>query len=205
MNKTLITVGIIVAIILVIFLWIRGFNNSMVTKNENTAKMWSNVESQYQRRIDLFSNVVNTIKGSADFEKSTLEAVIEARSQATKITVDPTKLTPESIAQFQQAQNSLNSSFSKLLLVVEQYPVLKTTDAFRDFQVQIEGTENRINKARDDFNATIQDYNTYIKLFPNSLFAGMFGYSEKGYFKAAAGSENAPNVDFNEKSPEVKQ
>lgn len=196
MNRTLITVGIIVVVILGIYMWIRGFNNSMVTKNENTAKMWGNVESQYQRRFDLFGNVVNTIKGSAEFEKSTLQAVIDARSQATKITVDASKLTPESIEQFQQAQNNLNSSFSKLLLVVEQYPVLKTTDAFRDFQAQIEGTENRINKARDDFNATVQDYNTYIKLFPNSLFAKMFGYSEKGYFKAAPGTEKAPEVKF---------
>ena len=196
MNRTLITVGIIVVIILGIYMWIRGFNNSMVIKNENTAKMWGNVESQYQRRFDLFSNVVNTIKGSAEFEKSTLQAVIEARSQATKVTVDASKLTPESIAQFQQAQNNLNSAFSKMLLVVEQYPNLKTTDAFRDFQAQIEGTENRINKARDDFNATVQDYNTYIKLFPNSFFAGMFGYKEKGYFKSAPGTEKAPEVKF---------
>ena len=131
MNRTLITVGIIVVIILGIYMWIRGFNNSMVIKNENTAKMWGNVESQYQRRFDLFSNVVNTIKGSAEFEKSTLQAVIEARSQATKVTVDASKLTPESIAQFQQAQNNLNSAFSKMLLVVEQYPNLKTTEIGR--------------------------------------------------------------------------
>ena len=196
MNRTLITVGIIVVVILGIYMWIRGFNNSMVTKNENTAKMWGNVESQYQRRFDMYGNLVSVIKGSSDFEKSTLTAVIEARSQATKVTVDASKLTPESIAQFQQAQQNLSSSFSKMLLVVEQYPDIKSTAQYQDFETNIVGTENRINKARDDFNAAVQDYNTYIKLFPNSMFAGMFGYSEKGYFKAAAGSEKAPEVKF---------
>ena len=205
MNRTLITVGIIVVVILGIYMWIRGFNNSMVTKNENTAKMWGNVESQYQRRFDMYGNLVSVIKGSSDFEKSTLTAVIEARSQATKVTVDASKLTPESIAQFQQAQQNLSSSFSKMLLVVEQYPDIKSTAQYQDFETNIVGTENRINKARDDFNAAVQDYNTYIKLFPNSMFAGMFGYSEKGYFKADAGSEKAPSTDFKEKSPEVKQ
>jgi len=205
MNRTLITVGIIVVVILGIYMWIRGFNNSMVTKNENTAKMWGNVESQYQRRFDMYGNLVSVIKGSSDFEKSTLTAVIEARSQATKVTVDASKLTPESIAQFQQAQQNLSSSFSKMLLVVEQYPDIKSTAQYQDFETNIVGTENRINKARDDFNAAVQDYNTYIKLFPNSIFAGMFGYSEKGYFKADAGSEKAPSTDFKEKSPEVKQ
>ncbi len=205
MNRTLITVGIIVVVILGIYMWIRGFNNSMVTKNENTAKMWGNVESQYQRRFDMYGNLVSVIKGSSDFEKSTLTAVIEARSQATKVTVDASKLTPESIQQFQQAQDNLSSSFSKMLLVVEQYPDIKSTAQYQDFETNIVGTENRINKARDDFNAAVQDYNTYIKLFPNSMFAGMFGYIEKGYFKAAAGSEKAPSTDFKEKSPEVKQ
>ena len=205
MNRTLITVGIIVVVILGIYMWVRGFNNTMVTKNENTAKMWGNVESQYQRRFDMYGNLVSVIKGSANFEKSTLTAVIEARSQATKVTVDASKLTPESIAQFQQAQQNLSSSFSKMLLVVEQYPDIKTTAQYQDFETNIVGTENRINKSRDDFNAAIQDYNTYIKLFPNSLFAGMFGYSEKGYFKSDPGTEKAPSTDMSEKTPEVKQ
>lgn len=196
MRKTLITIAIIVGIIIVLYSTFKNFQNSMVNKNEDTISKWAQVESQYQRRLDLFTNVVNTIKGSAEFEKSTLEAVIEARSKATSVTVDPSKLTPESIEKFQQAQNNLNSSFSRLLLVMEQYPQLKTTDAFRDFQAQIEGTENRINKARDDFNLSVQDYNSYIKRFPNNLFAGMMNYTEKGYFKAQQGAEKAPEVKF---------
>jgi len=196
MRKTLITIAIIVGIIIVLYSTFKSFQNSMVNKNEDTISKWAQVESQYQRRLDLFTNVVNTIKGSAEFEKSTLEAVIEARSKATSVTVDPSKLTPESIEKFQQAQNNLNSSFSRLLLVMEQYPQLKTTDAFRDFQAQIEGTENRINKARDDFNLSVQDYNSYIKRFPNNLFAGMMNYAEKGYFKAQQGAEKAPEVKF---------
>lgn len=196
MNKTLITVGVIVGIILVIFLWVRGFNNNMVSMDQNTNKLWSNVEAAYQGRFDKYNAIIGTIKGSSEFEKSTLQAVIEARSQATKVEVDASKLTPESIANFQQAQNNLSSSFSKLLVVMEQYPDLKTTQQYQDFQTNIIGIENRIGKARTDFNAGVQDYNTYIKMFPNSIFAGMFGYSEKGYFKAAAGSEKAPEVKF---------
>lgn len=196
MRKTIITLAIIAAIIFIIFSVYKGFQNNLVNKNEDTQSKWAQVESQYQRRLDLFTNVVNTVKGSAEFEKSTLEAVVEARSKATSVTVDPTKLTPESIEKFQQAQNNLNSSFSRLLLVMEQYPQLKTTDAFRDFQAQIEGTENRINKARDDFNLSVQDYNSYIKRFPNNIFAGMLSYTEKGYFKAQQGAEKAPEVKF---------
>lgn len=196
MRKTIITLAIIAAIIFIIFSVYKGFQNNLVNKNEDTQSKWAQVESQYQRRLDLFTNVVNTVKGSAEFEKSTLEAVVEARSKATSVTVDPTKLTPESIEKFQQAQNNLNSSFSRLLLVMEQYPQLKTTDAFRDFQAQIEGTENRINKARDDFNLSVQDYNSYIKRFPNNIFAGMLNYTEKGYFKAQQGAEKAPEVKF---------
>lgn len=196
MRKTLITLGVIVVIIFVIYSTFKSFQNNLVNKSEDTQAKWAQVESQYQRRLDLFTNVVNTIKGSAEFEKSTLEAVIEARSKATSVTVDPSKLTPESIEKFQQAQNNLNSSFSRLLLVMEQYPQLKTTDAFRDFQAQIEGTENRINKARDDFNLSVQDYNSYIKRFPNNIFANMLNYTEKGYFKAQQGAEKAPEVKF---------
>lgn len=196
MRKTLITLGVIVVIIFVIYSTFKSFQNNLVNKSEDTQAKWAQVESQYQRRLDLFTNVVNTIKGSAEFEKSTLEAVIEARSKATSVTVDPSKLTPESIEKFQQAQSNLNSSFSRLLLVMEQYPQLKTTDAFRDFQAQIEGTENRINKARDDFNLSVQDYNSYIKRFPNNIFAGMLNYTEKGYFKAQQGAEKAPEVKF---------
>ncbi len=196
MKKGITIILIIAAIVLLIYFAFSGVYNTMVTRSEDTQAKWSMVESQYQRRTDLFSNVVNTIKGSAEFEKSTLEAVIQARASATSIQVDPSKLTPESIQQFQQAQNNLNSAFNRLLVTVEQYPQLQTTQAFRDFQAQIEGTENRINKARDDFNTSVQGYNTYIKRFPNNILSSIFGFSEKGYFKAAEGSEKAPEVKF---------
>jgi len=193
MNKTVISLLVIGGIIVVLFLWVRGFNNTMVEMDQNTKKLWGNVEVAYQGRFDKYNAIIGTIKGSADFEKSTLQAVIEARSQATKITVDPSKLTPESIQQFQQAQDNLKNQIN---IVFERYPDLKTTAQYQDFQTNIVGTENRINKARDDFNAGVQDYNSYIKRFPNNLFAGMFGYSEKGYFKAATGTEKAPEVKF---------
>jgi LemA protein len=140
---------------------------------------------------------VKVIEGSAEFERGTLKDVIEARSKASSITVDPSKLTPESIQQFQQAQDQLSSAFNRLLVTVERYPTLQTTQQFRDFQTQIEGTENRINKARDDFNLSVQDYNTYIKKFPTNLLAGMFGFTEKGYFKSNPGTENPPDINFN--------
>jgi LemA protein len=196
MKRGLTLLLIIVAIVLVIYFAFSGVYNTMVSRSEDTQAKWSLVESQYQRRADLFENVVNTIKGSAEFEKGTLEAVIQARASATSVKVDPTKLTPESIQEFQAAQNNLNSAFSRLLLTVEQYPQLQTTQAFRDFQAQIEGTENRINKARDDFNMSVQNYNTYIKRYPNNILANLFGFTEKGYFKAAEGTEKAPEVKF---------
>ncbi len=196
MKKGITVLLVIVAIVLVLYFAFSGVYNTMVTRGEDTQAKWSMVESQYQRRTDLFSNVVNTIKGSAEFEKGTLEAVIEARASATSVKVDPSKLTPESIQQFQSAQNNLNSAFSRLLVTVEQYPQLQTTQAFRDFQAQIEGTENRIGKARDDFNISVQNYNTYIKRFPTNILASMFGFAEKGYFKSAEGSEKAPEVKF---------
>jgi LemA protein len=171
--------------------------NTMVTMNQDVQSKWAQVESQYQRRNDLYNSVVKVIQGSAQFEQQTLQAVIEARSKATSIQVDPTKLTPESIAAFQQAQNQYAGAFGRLLAVAERYPDLKTTSAFRDFQTQIEGTENRINKSRDDFNQSVQNYNTYIKKFPNNLFAGIFGFKEKGYFQANPGTENPPDINFN--------
>ncbi|MBA2422451.1 MAG: LemA family protein [Chitinophagales bacterium] len=197
MNKTLVVVGIVVLIVIILYSTFKGAYNTMVTKSQDTQAKWASVESQYQRRNDLYNSVVKVIQGSADFERGTLKDVIEARSRATSVTVDPTKLTPESIQQFQQAQDQFSSAFSRLLVVVEQYPTLQTTQQFRDFQTQIEGTENRINKSRDDFNVSVQDYNTYIKRFPSNLMAGMFGFSEKGYFSSNPGSENPPDIDFN--------
>ncbi|MEO6166783.1 MAG: LemA family protein [Chitinophagales bacterium] len=196
MNKTLITIAVIAVIAFILFSTFKGAYNNMVTKGEDTESKWSQVESQYQRRTDLYNSVVKVIEGSANFERGTLVEVIQARANATAVNVDASKLTPESIQQFQQAQDQLSSAFNKLMVVVERYPELQTTQQFRDFQTQIEGTENRINKSRDDFNLSVQDYNTYIKKFPTNLMAGMFGFTEKGYFKSNAGSENAPDIKF---------
>ncbi|MEP7128512.1 MAG: LemA family protein [Chitinophagales bacterium] len=205
MNKTIITLAVIALIAFILYSTFKGAYNNMVTKGEDTKSKWSQVESQYQRRTDLYNSVVKVIEGSANFERNTLVDVIQARANATAINVDASKLTPESIQQFQQAQDQLSSAFNKLMVVVERYPELQTTQQFKDFQTQIEGTENRINKSRDDFNLSVQDYNTYIKKFPTNFIAGMFGFTEKGYFKSNAGSENAPDINFkiNSSSPDT--
>jgi len=196
MNR-LITLGVvIVLVLLVVFgIFINPYNG-MVNRSQNASQMWSNVETQYQRRNDLYSTVMATIKGSAKFEQQTLTDVIAARAQATSITVDASKLTPESIQKFQQAQDGFKSSFGRLMAVAEQYPELQTTAAFRDFQTQQEGTENRINKARQDFNDAVKDYNTYIMTFPHNLVSNMYGFTSKGFFQAQAGTENVPKVSF---------
>jgi LemA protein len=170
--------------------------NSMVKKDENVKAAWGAVQSQYQRRADLIPNLVNTVKGAANFEKSTLTAVIEARAKATSIQVDPSKLTPESIQQFQAAQGQLGSALGRLLAVSENYPDLKSNANFQGLQTQLEGTENRINVARLDFNTAVQDYNSSVRSFPANLTAKMFGFSEKGYFTAEAGADKAPKVSF---------
>ena len=170
--------------------------NNMVSKEEAVTAQWANVESSYQRRADLIPNLVNTVKGVAAFEQSTLTAVIEARSKATSIQVDPKNLTPETIQQFQQAQGQLSSALSRLLVTVEQYPELKATQNFSELQAQLEGTENRINVERRKFNETAQDYNAYIRKFPQVIYSGWFGFQKKGYFEADAGTEKAPEVKF---------
>jgi len=172
-----------------------GYNN-MISLDQNVKKVWGNVQSEYQRRSDLVPNLVNTVKGVADFEKSTLTEVTNARARATQMTIDPANLTPENIAKFQAAQGQLSGALSRLLVSMEKYPELKATQNFSDLQTQLEGTENRIKTARNDYNAAVQDYNTSVKKFPNNLLAGMFGFSEKGYFAADAGAEKAPSVDF---------
>jgi len=189
--------GLLILLAIVVVLGFFGCNsyNGLVTADQNVKKGWSNVETNYQRRTDLYSSVIRTIEGSANFEKSTLREVLEARSRATSVQVNIDD--PASLAAYQQAQAQLQGSFSKLLAVVEAYPDLKTTTAFRDFQTQIEGTENRINIARQDYNAVVQDYNLRVKRFPNNIFAGIFGYKEKPFYKADAGSEKAPEVNFN--------
>ncbi len=170
--------------------------NSMVKKDENVKAAWGAVQSQYQRRSDLIPNLVNTVKGAANFEKSTLTAVIEARAKATSIQVDPSKLTPESIQQFQAAQGQLGSALGKLLAVSEAYPDLKANANFQSLQTQLEGTENRINVSRLDFNTAVQDFNSTVRSFPANLTAKMFGFTEKGYFAAEAGADKAPKVSF---------
>lgn len=189
--------GIFILLGIVVILVFMGCNsyNGLVTADQSVKKAWSNVETNYQRRTDLYSSVIKTIEGSANFEKGTLKEVIEARSKATSMQVNIND--PASLAAYQQAQAQLQGSFSKLLAVVESYPDLKTTKAFQDFQTQIEGTENRINVARQDFNAVVQDYNLKVKRFPNNIFAGIFGYKEKPFYKSDAGSEKVPDVNFN--------
>ena len=170
--------------------------NGLVQTDQNVKGKWANVESDYQRRSDLIPNLVNTVKGAADFEKTTLEAVVNARAQATQTKIDVTNLSPEKIAEFQKAQSQLSGAIGRLLVTMEKYPELKATDAFRDLQAQLEGTENRIKVSRNDFNSAVQEYNTSVKKFPMVLFSGIFGFKEKGFFAAEAGAEKAPTVDF---------
>ncbi len=188
--------GLLIVLAIIVVLGFLGCNsyNGLVTADQSVKKAWSNVETNYQRRTDLYSSVIRTIEGSANFEKSTLREVLEARSKATSVQVNIDD--PASLAAYQQAQAQLQGSFSKLLAVVENYPDLKTTTAFRDFQTQIEGTENRINIARQDYNKVVEDYNLKVKRFPNNIFAGIFGYKEKPFYKSDAGSEKAPDIKF---------
>ncbi|HPH86635.1 MAG TPA: LemA family protein [Ferruginibacter sp.] len=186
---------IFLAIVVILGFWGCNSYNGLVTADQDVKKVWSNVETNYQRRTDLYSSVIKTIEGSANFEKSTLKDVIEARSKATSITVDIND--PASLEAYQKAQANLQGSFSRLMAVAEAYPDLKTTQAFRDFQTQIEGTENRINVARQDYNKSVEGYNLKVKRFPNNIFAGIFGYKEKPFYKADAGTEKAPEINFN--------
>ena len=167
--------------------------------DENVKAKWSGVETQYQRRSDLIPNLVSTVKGEANFEQSTLENVIKARASATQIKVDPDNLTPEKVQQFQQAQGELSQALGRLLVVTENYPNLRANDAFRGLQAQLEGTENRIAVARNDYNSAVQEYNTTIRTFPNNLYAGWFGFSPKAPFQADAGASKAPSVNFDNK------
>ena len=196
MSKTA-KILIIVGIIAIIVLWAVRIYNNMVKLDEETQQAWAQVENVYQRRADLIPNLVKTVQGAAEYEKGTLEAVIEARSKATSVQVDPTNLTEENIAAFQQAQDQLSSALSRLMVVVERYPELKANQNFLELQSQLEGTENRITVERKKFNEVVQNYNTAIRRFPNNIFAGMFGFEKKGYFKAKEGADVAPDVEFN--------
>ena len=189
------TIGLI-AVIAVIAFWLVSVYNGMVGLDEGVNTAWANVETQYQRRADLIPNLVNTVKGYAQHEQSTFEAVVNARSKATSITIDPSNVTPEKLQEFQQAQGELASALGRLIAISENYPDLKASEQFKELQAQLEGTENRINVARTNFNKEAQKYNTTIRTFPKNLFAGMLGFTQRAYFEAEAGASQAPSVQF---------
>lgn len=195
-RKNWIIIAIIVIIGLILYSSIKGTYNNMVTKDEAVGESWAQVENVYQRRADLIPNLVNTVKGYAEHEKETLTEVIEARSKATSVNINPADLNLQSMQQFQEAQAGLTSALSKLLVVVERYPDLKANQNFLELQAQLEGTENRITVERQKFNTVTRDYNTYIRKFPKNLWASMFGFEKKPYFEATEGAEQAPVVEF---------
>lgn len=187
---------IIIAVLVLLAVWGVTSYNGLVTMEENVSNQWSNVETQYQRRADLIPNLVNTVKGYASHERETLESVMQARSQATQIKVNADDLTPEKLAEYQQAQGAVTSALGKLLAVSERYPDLKANQNFLELQAQLEGTENRINVARTNFNNTAKEFNTAIRRFPKNILAGLFGFEKRAYFEAAEGAEQAPKVEF---------
>ena len=187
-------IGIVV--IFALYSWVKGINNTAVVMNQNIEESWGNVQTAYQRRNDLIGNLVNTVKGYAEHEKGTLTAVIEARAKATQVTVDPSNITPEQLAAFNSAQSGVSSSLSRLLVSVEQYPNLKADQSFLKLQDELASTENQILTARTRFNEAVKPYNTHISTFPNSIFAGMFGFQKKAYFEAVAGAEKPVEVKF---------
>ena len=189
------TIGIIAAVV-VICMWAASAYNSMVGEQEKATTALANVQSAYQRRADLIPNLVEVVKGYASHEKETFESVVAARSKATSITLDPSNITPEKLKEFQQAQSELGSALGKLIAIQENYPELKANENFRDLQVQLEGTENRINEARNTFNKVVQQYNIVIRKFPKNILAGIFGFSTMDKFEAEAGAEKAPQVKF---------
>jgi len=192
-----IVIGAILAFIVIsLVMWGTKVYNNMVTMNEGVTSQWGNVETAYQRRADLIPNFVNTVKGAANFEQTTLTQVIEARAKATQVTIDPTRMTADNMQQFQQAQGQLSSALSRLMVVMEQYPELKATQNFRDLQVELEGTENRISVERRKFNDMAREFNTYIRRFPQNFLSGIFGFAAKPYFEAQAGADKAPEVKF---------
>ena len=193
MKKSTIILGVAIAIIV---LWGVTSYNGLVSTDEKVSNEWANVETQYQRPADLIPNLVNTVKGYASHENETLKGVVQARSQATQIKVDPNDLTPEKLAEYQKAQGAVTSALGKLLAITENYPDLKANQNFLELQAQLEGTENRINVARKNFNDAAKNYNVGIRRFPKNILAGIFGFSKRAYFEAAAGTENVPKVEF---------
>ena len=196
MNKKLITIGAIVAFVALLVIWSVSSYNSLVTMDESVSTSWGNVENQYQRRADLIPNLVNTVKGYAAHEKSTFQAVVEARSKATQMTIDADNLTPEKIAAYQKAQGEVGAALSRLLAITEAYPELKANQNFQELQAQLEGTENRISVERKRFNDTAKEFNTKIRKFPTNIVAGMFGFEKRPYFEAEEEANKAPEVNF---------
>ena len=194
--KWLIPVGIFGVVLLSIYSWVVGFNNTAITLQQDSKTTWGNVESSYQRRNDLIGNLVNTVSGAANFEKSTLTAVIEARAKATAVTIDPSKVTPAQLEAFQKSQTGVSSALSRLMVSVEKYPDLKANENFLRLQTELEGTENRIKIARDRYNESVNPYNIHVLRFPNSVLAGVFNFKELPYYKSDAGAEKAPTVKF---------
>jgi LemA protein len=196
MNTKNLTLIVIIAAVLLIGGCGCSSYNGLVQQDETVKNSWNNVQSDYQRRADLIPNLVNTVKGEANFEQTTLTNVIEARAKASSVKIDPSNLTPEKLQEFQQSQGQLSQSLGRLLVVSEQYPNLRANDAFRGLQAQLEGTENRIKVARNDFNNVVANYNVKVRSFPTSIFAGMLGFKSKPGFTADAGSDRVPQVKF---------
>ncbi len=196
MKKWLIPVIIIALLAFAAYSWGKNFNNTAVELNENVSEAWGNVQTSYQRRNDLIGNLVNTVKGAADFERNTLTDVIEARAKATQTTIDPSNITPEQLKQFNEAQGGLSSALSRLLVTVERYPELKANQNFLKLQDELTSTENTIQTARTRYNEAIKPYNNHVKKFPNSILAGILDFEGKAYFDAEAGAEQPVEVDF---------
>jgi len=196
MKKGIVTIVVLAVIALGLFSWGKNAYNSLVKGEEGVEAAWAQVENVYQRRADLIPNLVATVKGYAEHESSTLQAVIEARAKATQTKIDPANLSAEEIAKFQAAQGELSQALGRLLVTVEQYPDLKANQNFLELQAQLEGTENRITVERQKFNETAQAYNTQVRTFPQNIIASLFDFEKKGYFKAAEGAEIAPKVEF---------
>ncbi len=196
MNKSVIRLGIITAVVFILYLWGSSVINGFVEVEESAKGQWAKVESSYQRRADLIPNLVNTVKGYAEHEQETLTAVIEARAKATSVTVDPTNITPQQMAAFQNAQTGLAGALSKLMVVAEKYPDLKANQNFLELQSQLEGTENRINVERNRYSDIVTQYNTSIRKIPGRFFANLFGFNPMPLFQAEQGSEKAPEVKF---------
>lgn len=192
-NKGLIITIVVIALVAI---WCISSYNGLVSMDENVSNQWANVETQYQRRSDLIPNLVNTVKGYAKHESETLESVMAARSQATQVKIDPSNCTPQQLAAYQKAQGDVTTALGKLLAITENYPDLKANQNFLELQSQLEGTENRINVARKDFNDTAKKYNTSLRRFPRNIIASMFGFEKRNYFEAEAGAEKAPKVEF---------